>query len=171
MNRLAINFIGRGARSPWAGRLLIAVALAVGLDAALSYRELSAALERSEARLAQGEGAPRAMPARQVAPAELAAARDTVQRLGMPWGRLFGALEAAASEQVALLAVEPDAKSGTVLISGDSKDYPAALHYVTALGRAEVFERVHLVRHELKAADSGGAVNFAVSAAWTGGRP
>jgi hypothetical protein len=85
----------------------------------------------------------------------------------MPWERLFGALESAASDQVALLGLEPDPKTGTVLISGESKDYLAALSYVLNLSQAEALERVQLVRHELKSNDPQGAVSFAVSAAWS----
>jgi len=99
-------------------------------------------------------------------PEELAAARETVQRLSLPWPELFTALESAASEQVALLAIEPDPKSGTVVITGDSKDYLAALTYVLNLSRAETLSRVQLVRHEAKQ----NAVGFSVSATWNGGK-
>jgi hypothetical protein len=93
---------------------------------------------------------------------EVAAARETVQRLSLPWAKLFAAIEGAASDQVALLAIEPDARSGTVKITGDGKDYLAALTYVLNLSRAEGLSSVELVRHEMKQ----GAVGFTVSAAW-----
>ena len=64
---------------------------------------------------------------------EVAAARETVQRLSLPWGKLFAAIEGAASDQVALLAIEPDTKNGTVKISGDSKEYLAAFERIDAL--------------------------------------
>ena len=102
---------------------------------------------------------------------ELAAVRETVERLGMPWSRLFGALESAASDQVALLGIEPDPKAGTVVISGDSKDYLAALSYVLNLSHAQALERVQLVRHEVKKDDPQAPVRFAVSAAWAGAKP
>jgi hypothetical protein len=97
--------------------------------------------------------------------------RETVDRLGMPWDRLFAALESAASDQVALLGIEPDPKAGTVVISGDSKDYLAALGYVLNLSRAEALNRVQLVRHEVKANDPQAPVSFAVSAGWNEARP
>ena len=49
-------------------------------------------------------------------------------------------------------------------ISGDGKDYLAALSYVLNLSRTEGLERVQLVRHEQKPTTK--AVSFAVSAAW-----
>jgi hypothetical protein len=168
MKKLEIDFAGHARRSPWPGRILTVVALAVCTDAALSYRELSASLEHKRS-IAQAQ--PRAVPARKVSPEEIAAVRDTVERLALPWDRLFGALESAASGDVALLGIEPDPKAGTVVISGDSKNYLAALNYVLALDRADALEKVQLVRHEVKANDPRGAVNFAVSAAWSGARP
>ena len=169
MKRLEINFVGRGARSPWAGRVLLAVALAMCVDLAMSYRDLQASLELNRAKIAQAE--PRTAPARKVGAEEVALARETLDRLAMPWDRLFGALESAASDQVALLGIEPDPKAGTVVISGDSKDYLAALSYVLNLGRAEALQRVQLVRHEAKAGDPQGPVSFAVSAAWSEAKP
>jgi hypothetical protein len=168
MKRLEIDFAGRARGSPWPGRVLAVVALVLCTDVALSYRELSASLERKES-LAQAQ--PRAVPARKVSPEEIAAVRETVERLALPWDRLFGALESAASGEVALLGIEPDPKAGTVVISGDSKSYLAALNYVLALDRADTLQKVQLLRHEVKANDPRGAVNFAVSAAWSAARP
>jgi HAMP domain-containing protein len=168
MKRLGLDFVGHP-RSPWPGRILLAAALALCLEAALSYRDLSASIALSEAGLArvQARGpAPRNVPAE-----EVAAVRETVERLGMPWERLFAALESAASDQVALLGIEPDPKAGTVVISGDSKDYLATLSYVLNLSRAEALSRVQLVRHEVKAEDPQAPVSFAVSAGWSEARP
>ena len=168
MKRLGLDFVRRP-RSPWPGRILLAAALALSLEAALSYRDLSASLALSEAKLARAQ--PRGAPARNVPAEEVAAVRETVERLGMPWERLFAALESAASDQVALLGIEPDPKAGTVVISGDSKDYLATLSYVLNLSRAEALSRVQLVRHEVKADDPQAPVSFAVSAGWSEARP
>jgi hypothetical protein len=164
MNRLTIDFSGRRRRSPWPGRVLLALAAAVCVDTGLSYRDALALSQSSEARLAQAQ--PRGAPAPKLSQEELALVRETLERLAMPWDALFGALESAASDQVALLGIEPDPKAGTVVISGDSKDYLAALGYVLNLSKAEALERVQLVRHEVKANDPRKAVSFSVSAGW-----
>lgn len=158
MVRLDIDFIRSRRRSAWAGRLLFAIALAVAADAGWTYLRLREALSADQGRLTAVQ--PRA--ARKVGPEELAAARETVQRLTLPWTQLFGALESAASPQVALLAIEPDPRSGKVTISGDSKDYLAALTYVLNLRRSDALANVQLVRHEQRASD----VSFSVSASW-----
>jgi len=159
MHRLDLDFLAPR-RSPWAGRVLLAVAVAFTGDVAFSFYQARTTFVANKAVLAK---TPRLASSRKVTPDEVAAARDTVQRLSTPWGSLFGALESAASDQVALLAIEPDPKAGTVVISGDGKDYLAALTYVLNLSKAPALSKVELVRHEAK----GNAVTFAVSAAWS----
>jgi hypothetical protein len=165
MRRLRIDFAARGLRPRWPGRVLLALALALSADAALTYGRLASSLETQREKLARSEPAP--APARKAGPEELAAVRETVDRLSMPWERLFGALEAAASDEVALLGIQPDAKAGTVLISGDGKNYLATLGYVLNLERGNGLQRVQLVRHEVKDDDPRRAVSFAISAAWS----
>jgi hypothetical protein len=163
--RLELDFVRRRPAAPWAGALLLALAAAFAADLGYSHLALSRSIEKAELRLARLPAQERAG-AKPASPEEIAAARDSVERLSMPWGELFAALESAASDKVALLAIEPDPKSGTVRISGDGKDYLAALGYVLDLSRADALARVELVRHEAKP----GAVAFTVSAAWRGGR-
>ena len=167
MKKLEIDFVRR-TRSPWAARALLLLALAMTADTGLSFFHARASLARNEAQLAQARP-PGAAP-RKLAPEELVAVRATVERLATPWERLFGALETASSDQVALLGIEPDAKAGTVLITADSKSYLAALSYVLNLSQVEGLTGVQLVRHEAKANDPRGAVSFTVSAAWNGAR-
>lgn len=164
MKRLDIDFSGRRRRSPWPGAVLMALAAALCLDTAMSYRETRDLAHASETRLAQAR--PRSAAAPKVAQEEAALVRETLDRLATPWDRLFGALEAAASEQVALLGIEPDTKAGTVTISGDSKDYLAVLSYVLNLSQSGTLNRVQLVSHEVKANDPQKPVSFAVSAGW-----
>jgi hypothetical protein len=164
MRRLDLDFCRTRRASPWLGRLLLGVALAVGLDAGLTYQSLRKSLAENEARLAKR--AP-AGAGRKASAEEVALARETVQRLALPWDQLFSALESAASDRVALASIEPDARAGTVRISGDGKDYLAALSYVSNLSRADSLYWVQLVRHEQKASDPNGPVSFAVSAAWS----
>lgn len=167
MRALDIDFSAARRASPWAGRALLAVSLALAVEAGASYAELRRALAADEARLARaGKGEPRQGAAGRVAAEDLAAAREAVQRLTLPWGTLFAALEGAASDQVALLAIEPDARSGKLTLTGDGKDYLAALTYVLNLRRAEGLAEVELVRHEQKSKDPQRPVHFSVSASW-----
>jgi Tfp pilus assembly protein PilN len=165
MQKLQLDFVAERRSSPWLGWLLLGIAGFVAVDTGVSYYAACTATREAEALLAQRLPAGRA-PAK-VSPAEVAEVRESVQRLSMPWDELFVALESAADENVTLSAIEPDTRAGTVTISGDGKDYLAALTYVLNLSRTEGLERVQLVRHEHKANDPKGPVSFAVSAAWS----
>lgn len=163
MTRIDIEFSPVRRGSPWVGRVLLAAAAFIAADVGVSYRSARDVLAENQARVSQRTPA---APAAKASPQEVAAVRETVERLGLPWNELFTALEAAANDRVALAGIEPDPKKGTVTISGDGKDYLAALSYVFNLSRSG-FEGVQLVRHEQKANDPNGAVSFAVSAAWS----
>lgn len=163
MQRIELDFVRRRPASRWAGRVLLAVALGVAGEMAFTFVQLERSVRANEAIVARTQ--PR-KPVQSVSPEEVAVARETVDRLGLPWSKLFAALEGAASEQVALLAIEPDTKSGTVRISGDSKDYLAALTYVLNLSRNDALSQVQLVRHEVKQNDPQRPVSFSISAAW-----
>ena len=163
MQRIELDFVRRRPASRWAGRVLLAAALGVAGEMGFTYVQLEHGVKANEALVARVQ--PRKAVQR-VSPEEVAAARDTVDRLGLPWSKLFAALEGAANEQVALLAIEPDTKSGTVTISGDSKDYLSALTYVLNLSRNDALSHVQLVRHELKQNDPQRPVSFSISAAW-----
>jgi Tfp pilus assembly protein PilN len=165
MQRLDIDFCASRGATPWLGRVLLAVAAVILVDTGLSYHAAREAFSEGSQRLARRS--PAAAPAPKATPEEVAAVRETVERLSLPWDELFMALESAASDRVALAAIEPDTKKGTVTISGDGKDYLAALSYVLNLSKTEGLERVQLVRHEQKANDPNGPVTFAVSAGWS----
>jgi hypothetical protein len=165
MQAIQIDFC-RTRRAPrWIAPVLMLVALGFAADVGVSFIKERTAFLKNERALAALD--PRSYrPARKVTAEEIAAAKDSLQRLSMPWDRLFGALEAAASDQVALLSIQPDPKTGTVLISGDSKDYLAALTYVLNLDRTDALDKVQMVRHEAKQ-DAGKAVAFSISAQWS----
>ena len=56
-------------------------------------------------------------------------------------------------------------------ISGDSKDYLAALGYVLNLSQADTLSHVQLVRHEVRQNDPQRPVSFSISAAWNEVKP
>jgi hypothetical protein len=162
LQEIRLDFCRSRAAPRWMAPMLLAIALAFAGDIAFSFTKTFREISSDEKKLAQSS--PHSYrTARKVAPEEVAAARETMQRLSTPWDKLFGALESAASDEVALLSIEPDPKAGTVTISGDSKDYLAALTYVLDLGRSGSLSHVQLARHEVKQNDT---VGFSISAAW-----
>jgi hypothetical protein len=162
---LRIDFRRRSPTPRWVAPLLLAVAVVFAGDVGFSFMKIKQNYLKNAKALAKLD--PRSYkPARSASPEEIALARETLQRLSTPWDKLFGALESAADEQVALLAIQPDPRAGTVVISGDSKDYLAALTYVLNLSRAGALSHVQLAKHEMKN-DAQKTVAFSVSAQWS----
>ena len=169
MQPLKIDFQRRRRAAPWAGPLLAVLAVALSAEVGFSYQRAQDAAAAAEQRLAtlgrQTERTRTASPPSGAAREEMAAARETYQRLSTPWEKLFGALESSATGKIVLLGIEPDPKAGTVVISGEGPDYLAALNYVLDLERGGALRQPHLVRHERR--DEGrGNVAFAISASW-----
>ena len=158
----------RPARISW---LLLAIALAFAADVASSYVKTRMEIEARTAKLARLSGA---RPAREAAAStpgplskeEFGAAQDTILRLSMPWDNVFSALEAARSDDVALLSIEPDAGSGSLSITGEARSYPAALTYVAWLSHEKTLKNVRLARHEIDRNDARQRVSFTISADW-----
>ena len=168
MRPLALDFRRSTEAAPWAGWALLALALLFVADLGQTYLEARATLAVAESRLVKlTRPADGSRPgARTATPAEIAAARETYHRLAMPWNELFGALEGAATDRVSLVAIEPDAKSGTVTITGEAHDYLAALDYVVRLRQSPTLAGAHLVKHDARPGGPPGAVGFAVAARW-----
>ena len=173
MARLELDFRRTRRAAPWAGWALLALAVLLTGDLAHGYYAARVTLASTQARLAKVERPMQnaGMRARKATPEEITAARETYQRLATPWEQLFGALESAATERVTLVAVEPDARSGTVKISGEGRDYPAVLDYVVKLRATPALAGAHLVKHEARQDGPQPSIAFSVAAAWGEAKP
>jgi len=170
MRALDLEYRRSGPRRHLARYVFAAVAIAFALDAARYYGALRNDVASLEERLvhrrsAARDGAPSAR-LQPVSAEEMAFARDTVGRLSLPWDRLFRTIEAASTEGVALLTIEPDAEQRTVTIGGEAKDYLAALSYMASLSAQKGLHRVHLVRHAPLRVATQRTVAFTLSASW-----
>jgi hypothetical protein len=169
--RLELDFLRRGRRAGWASWTLLALALAFALDVGRSWQALRTEVARKETQLAARAGdRPRGdlirISNRPPREGELLSARDTLRRLSLPWNALFGALEAAQTEGTWLLSIEPDVQNGTVTLSGEARDYLAALSYVANLQRQKALAGVHLVKHETKQNEQQRPLAFTIAASW-----
>lgn len=155
----------------WAAWVLAALALAFALDLGRTWYTLRAEIAQRESHLMASAETPRDGRMIKVSNApvregELAAARDTIRRLSVPWDTLFAALEAAQTERASLLSIEPDVENGMVTLTGEAKDYLAALSYVANLEQQKSLSRVHLAKHETRQNDPLRPIAFVISASW-----
>ena len=97
---------------------------------------------------------------------EVRKANAVMSELDLPWEALFDSIEYAASHDVALLSIQPDASSRKMRIGGEAKNIPAMLDFVGALERESALKDAYLLKYEVKRDDPHRPVTFFVSASW-----
>ena len=100
------------------------------------------------------------------AAAEVASARQALDEIGLPWDDVFGALEGAAHKDVALLAVNPDPRRGSLRIMAEARNLAAMLAYHQRLQAAPHLRDVALTDHEVARDDPQRPVRFNIMATW-----
>jgi Tfp pilus assembly protein PilN len=175
MRPISIDF-SRDSEAPSAvGVILLRLGLLAAVVSAASYIAVIGEIDRLEARANETGRAARKIPARLTESAaesremqqEIKNANLVVQQMTLPWDRMFREFEAAASKEVALLAVQPDVSSRQVRISGEAKSFNAMLEYVRRLEQTEMLREVILLGHEVRSQDPQRPVTFSMSAGWS----
>jgi hypothetical protein len=168
LRRLKLDFaaVDRGASWPGVAVLLAGIA-ACGLTVALFQQDLEGAA-RLEAELGARGALARADDgsARKHGDAILRA-NAVAHELARRWDRVFLAIESANARDVALLAIEPDARRRVVRITAEAKGKSEMLDYVERLQAAQPLQRVVLEQHEILLQAAEKPVRFVVFAEWT----
>lgn len=171
MQKLQLDF-QRKASNSVGGIVMLSVALLMGGLLFSDYRDLTAKVESSAAKLAGMEGltghkaANPGKPGDHPYSAEMKQANEVIDQLARPWDQLFGAVEEAAGKDVALLAIQPEKSKGMVTISGEAKDVAAMLAYIRRLNKAQQLSNVDLLSHQIQQQDPQKPVHFNLSAKW-----
>lgn len=167
--RVELDYVAAPARSPWPGLALLAIALAIGAHLAQRYQEVRA----ESARLAAVQGLVKTeRPAAKAAPLpegfaeQTRAAEATVRQLTLPWAKLIGALEQAATRDVAVLQVQPEAQQQLLRITAEARNHDAMLEYVRKLAAADALANVHWTNHQVQADDPQRPLQFSLQAAF-----
>lgn len=175
MRALVIDFVRSGPRFARVGWVVLAagavsVAFVLARHAGLESRRMAiqtrleamaSADMRTPAKTTRTTG-PRSEDRRRAARLEIAAA------LERDWDALFADIESATGPDVALLAVEPDARKSELRLSGEAKDASALAGYIARLEATKSLARVNLAQHE-RVADAGAEViRFVILGRWAG---
>jgi hypothetical protein len=166
--RLELDHIAPRRRTRWPGLLLLGLSLAVAADLALRYRETVARLESFQA-TPKIVVASRSTPSKSLE-AEDKIARAAVRQLALPWAGLVRALEGAATPDVALLQVQPEAQQQVLRVTAEARDSAAMFRYLRGLAGAKGLSEIHLVSHEVAQDDPQRPVRFAAQASFRGMR-
>lgn len=102
--------------------------------------------------------------------AALAAAQQALARAKRPWGSLFGPLETADGQDMAVLSITPDSARGLVKIHAEARHLAAMLAYQQRLQADASLREVILLDHELVPGGAEAPVRFHLSVRWGGSR-
>ncbi len=178
MSRLKLKFPYREQSIPQIDITILLVGLLVLLVVLLQYRHIteevnhwSSRVERLE-KLQQQKNAPRARSTSRIREfgqeirKEVAQANAVLDQINLPWEALFDSLEHAATEEIALLSLQPNVSSRTLRISGEARNMSELLDFVESLERETVFENVHLINYRIKQDNPHRPITFLLTAAW-----
>jgi Tfp pilus assembly protein PilN len=173
---LELDFAATPRRGGWAAyAVLTAVAFAT-FELLTVHADLLRETETLEYRIAQLERRDSHAPVSartldETLLGEIRFANEVIDQLALPWERLFRAVEGASLPRVALLGIAPDAKAGTVAISGEAADSEAMFDYLTRLEQQAQLRDVYLLTHQHDPRNSARPLRFTVTASWNEKQP
>lgn len=134
----------------------------------MKYQDLLSEQVRGQARAqARVEAAVPRAPARPPVPeAQASAVNAAVRQMNLPWRALHDAVQSATPAGIALLALEPDAKTRTLRITAEAKNSDDMIGYIELLKQQDWFGSVDLVRHEIEEQDPNRPIRFQIDAGW-----
>ena len=97
---------------------------------------------------------------------ELQKANVIVDQINLPWEALFDSIEHIITEDVALLALQPNVTNRTLRISGEARNIPVLLDFIEAMEREVIFEKAHLVNYKIRQDNPHRPVDFLLTAGW-----
>lgn len=170
MRAVRLDFLQSASRAG-GGVVLLAAGLALALAVLSFHAELGDEARLLESRAAKLERrapglAPVGMRVDESVRQEIGGVNEIIDQLALPWERLFRSVERAATGQVVLLGIAPDAKAGTVQISAEAVDPEAMFDYLGRLDQQSELSQVYLLQHQRERGAVSRPLRFTVVASW-----
>jgi hypothetical protein len=146
--------------------LVLALSLAVAAGLGERYRDARVEVARLETQsgLIAPERPAKPIP-RERLDEEARAAEAVVRQLTLPWAALIATIEqAAATKDVAILQLQPDAENRLLRLTAETKQREAMFNFVRRLADAPLLGDVHLVSHQVQREDPQHPVQFSIQA-------
>jgi hypothetical protein len=146
--------------------LLLAVSLAVAAGLGERYRDARVDIARLEAQtgLIVPERPAKPIPRERIEE-EARNAEAVVRQLTLPWAALISTIEqAAATKDVAILQLQPDAENKLLRLTAETRQREAMFNFVRRLADAPLLADVHLVSHQVQREDAQHPVQFSIQA-------
>ena len=170
LRRLQIDYIVPPRRPRLAGFIVLALALAAAGVLVERYREVKLALERVEASggLVNAERRPARAVSRERIQEEAKSAEAVLRQLSLPWSAIIETVEKAATADVAILQMQPDAQQRQLRLAAEARTQEAMLEYVRGLVAAKSLANAHVVSHQVQVDDPQRPIQFTVQASLKG---
>ena len=95
---------------------------------------------------------------------ETRSAEAVVRQLTLPWAAIFTTVEEAATREVAILQLQPDAETRVLRLSAETRQREAMFDFLRRLGASPGLADVHLVSHQVQREDPQRPIQFSVQA-------
>jgi len=164
--RVELDYVAPARRPAWPGLIVLIVALAVSAEVLVRYRDVRQELGRLEAQaglVLPGGSKARALPKERLEE-QAKNAEAVVRQLTLPWGSLVGAIEQAATRDVAILQLQPDAEQRVLRLTAEARNRDAMFEYLKRLGAARELTNVVLVSHQVQRDEPQQPIQFSVQA-------
>lgn len=163
--RVELDFLAPPRERRALGLVVLASALLLAGFMVARFYEVKVSLQQIE--ISQGlnsnSRAVRSLPKEQLEE-ETKRVQATLRELAMPWGTIIETVEAAATPDVAVLQMQPDAQQRELRLSVEARTQDAMLEYLAHLASAKALAKVHLVSHQVVADDPQRPIQFTVQA-------
>jgi hypothetical protein len=164
---LELDYIAPARRPFWPGLVVLAFSLAVAGGLLAAYRDAQQQVVRLQAE--SGLAAPDARAARPIPKERIEEesrnAEAVVRQLTLPWATLIATIEQAATRDVAILLLQPDADQRVLRLMAEARSREAMFDYVRRLGASKGLGEVHIVNHQVQREDPQRPIHFSVQAA------
>jgi Tfp pilus assembly protein PilN len=87
-----------------------------------------------------------------------------VRQLTLPWASLIGTIEQAATREVAILQLQPDAETRVLRLTAETRQRETMFDFVRRLSASQGLADVHLVSHQVQREDPLHPVQFSIQA-------
>ena len=168
MKRLELDFIAPPRRRAWPGMLVLVFSLALAAALGLHYRNIQMERQRLETAgilVSTERRNAQTLPKERLDEA-VRNAEAVVRQLTLPWASLAASVESAATKDVALLQLQPDAQQRLLHLTAEARHQEAMLEYLRRLAATRVFTDVHVVSHQVQVESPQRPIQFAVRASF-----
>ncbi len=166
MQSLKLDFLHPFPRPHWAAWALLAAGLGLAAWTGWQDRQAQRALDEAVAAAPKPVAGAARRPASARAGEEQTVALQAREQLSMPWGGLFGRLEANLPKGVALVALEADARKTEATLTAEARTAKDMLDWIEQLKGKAGFASVTLASHALQESDPQQPIRFVLRLVW-----